>query len=128
LPDPEVDRLLQKRPLAATARKSITSNTAFKQRLRKVREQGYAIDSAEAIEGITGVAAPVRDFSGKVVAAVGVSFISSLENARGIDRIIREVRKTAQDISQEMGHLGVAGSFGAGGADGTVPGPDASRG
>jgi len=93
-----------------------------------VREQGYAIDSAEAIEGITGVAAPVRDFSGKVVAAVGVSFISSLENARGIDRIIREVRKTAQDISQEMGHLGVAGSFGAGGADGTVPGPDASRG
>jgi IclR family KDG regulon transcriptional repressor len=122
LPADETERLLKKSPLAATTRKSITGEKAFRERLRKVREQGYAIDDAETIEGIMGVAAPIRDCRGMVMAAVGVSFISSSENARGIGRIIKEVRKTAHGISQEMDHRGIGGSFGTTGADGTALG------
>jgi IclR family KDG regulon transcriptional repressor len=126
LPADETERLMKKSPLTATTRKSITDEKAFRERLRKVREQGYAIDDAETIEGITGVAVPIRDFSGKVMAAVGVSFISSSENARSTEKIIKEMRKTAHDISQEMGHLGRGGGFGITGADGTVLGSDES--
>jgi IclR family transcriptional regulator, KDG regulon repressor len=122
LPSREADRLLKKSPLTATTRRSITNERIFRERLNKVREQGYVIDEAETIEGVTGVAVPVRDFTGKVVAGVGVSFISSSENARGLDKIIKAVSKTARDISREIGHLGMSGTFGDAGADEAMPG------
>lgn len=112
LPAQEIERLLEKKPLAATTRKSITHAAALTERLARIREQGYVIDDAETIEGITGVAAPVYDFTGKVVAAIGVGFISSSGNARTVQKVIKEVRKAAHDISREVGHIGRTGGFG----------------
>jgi DNA-binding IclR family transcriptional regulator len=63
------------------------------------------VDEGEAIDGITGVAAPILDFTGKVVAAVGVGFISSSEDPKGLKNIIKDVLITAQTISQELGYL-----------------------
>jgi DNA-binding IclR family transcriptional regulator len=101
----EVDRLLGRYPLTAFTRKSITDPRAFKNRLKKIREQGYFVDGEEAIEGITGVAAPLRDFTGNVVAAIGAGFISSSVNGKEVRKIKDEVMKTALAISQELGHL-----------------------
>ena len=56
-------------------------------------------------EGITGVAVPIRDFRGKVVASVGVCFISSSVETRELKGIIKEALKTALDISREIGYL-----------------------
>jgi len=105
LPDGEVDRLLQKSPLAAFTKKSITNEREFRDRLRKVREQGFAIDEETALDGITGIAAPVRDFTNKVVAAVGVGFISLSVDSKGLKRIVKDTLRTAQTISQELGYL-----------------------
>jgi IclR family KDG regulon transcriptional repressor len=105
LSESEVDRLLEKYPLTPFTRKSTTDPRVFKEKLKKIREQGYFVDGEEAIEGITGVAAPLRDFTGNVVAAIGVGFISSSVNGKEVRKIRDEVLKTAQAISQEMGHL-----------------------
>jgi IclR family KDG regulon transcriptional repressor len=105
LPESEVDRLLEKYPLTPFTRKSITDPGVFKKRLKKIREQGYFVDGEEAIEGITGVAAPLRDFTGNVVAAIGAGFISSSANGKEVRKILHEILKTAQTISQELGHL-----------------------
>jgi DNA-binding IclR family transcriptional regulator len=105
-PDTEVNRLLQKSPLTPPpTKKSITHEKEFKERLRKVSKQEFVVDEGEAIDGITGVAAPIRDFTNKVVAAIGVGFISSSEDSKGVKRILRDVRRTAQTISQELGYL-----------------------
>jgi IclR family KDG regulon transcriptional repressor len=42
-------------------------------RILAARDQGYAIADEELEPGLLGVAAPVRDFSGQIVAAVNVS-------------------------------------------------------
>jgi IclR family transcriptional regulator, KDG regulon repressor len=105
LPESEVDRLLGIYPLTAFTSKSITDPKVFKKKLKKIREHGYFVDEEEAIEGITGVAAPLRDFTGNVVAAIGASFISSSVDGKGVRKIQSEVLKTAQAISQELGHL-----------------------
>jgi DNA-binding IclR family transcriptional regulator len=103
LEDEAVEDVLRRNPLRPFARKSITSEATFKERLRKIREQGFNIDREEALEGVGGVAAPIHDHTGKVVAGVGVGFISSSEDPKKLKQIIKEVRKTGEMISQELG-------------------------
>ncbi len=103
MPDHEVDRLLQKSPLMPITKRSITNEKQFKARLTTISDQGFAIDEGEAIDGISGVAAPIRNFTGKVVASLGVGFISSSEDQKALQRITKNVLQTARAISQELG-------------------------
>jgi DNA-binding IclR family transcriptional regulator len=105
LGDKEVDRIIEKNPLRPFTKKSIKSVEVLKERLQRIRKQGFYVDKEEALDGVTGIGAPVRDFTGKVVAAVGVGFISSSENSKGIKKIIKEVVRTSQTISHELGYL-----------------------
>ena len=77
LPDIDIKRLLQKSPLIATTKKSITNKEEFLKLLRRIREDGYVVDIEMALEGIGGAAAPIRDFTGKVIACIGIAFIAS---------------------------------------------------
>ena len=63
------------------------------------------MDKEEAFDGVTGIAAPIRDYTGKVIAGVGVGVISSSLDSTGARQIIKEVCETAKKISQEMGYL-----------------------
>jgi IclR family KDG regulon transcriptional repressor len=103
LSDQEVDRILKRNPLKPITRKSITAKKEFKERLRKIREQGFFVDEGEAIEGITGISAPISDYTGNVVAAVGISFISSSEDSQGALKIRKAVCETAERISRSLG-------------------------
>ncbi len=105
LPGHDVTELLKRYPLVAVTKKTITDEAVFRKRLGIIRSQGYCVDLGEAFEGITGVAAPVRDFSGEVIAAVGLGFISSTEDDKGLKRIVRETLKSAAAISQAMGYI-----------------------
>lgn len=105
LPDDKVAELLKRYPLTALTKRSIINERRFKERLALIREQGYCVDEGEAIEGVTGVAAPIRDFSKEVLAAVGVGFVTSSEDRTGLNRIIRETQKTAALISKAMGYI-----------------------
>jgi IclR family transcriptional regulator, KDG regulon repressor len=108
LPDEEIDRILAKNPLAINARRSLTTNDQYKEWLRKIREQGFVIEDETAFEGIGGVAAPIRDFTGKVTAAVGVGYISSSVDSKTLNKIVKEVTGAASGISKELGYTGQA--------------------
>ena len=103
-PESEVDRLLDAKPLVPTTRKSFTTKEEFMAWLRRIRELGYAFDQEKALDGISGVAAPIRDASGKVIAALGSAFISSSVDAKGLKKIIKEIVLTAHTLSRELGY------------------------
>jgi DNA-binding IclR family transcriptional regulator len=105
LPDNEIERLLQKSPLTAFTKKSIIEKGEYLKWLNKVRLQGYAVDNETAFEGINGVSAPIRDFTGMVVGALGVGFISSSVDSKGLKIIIKEVKGTTLAISNELGYI-----------------------
>jgi len=104
LSDDEVHRLLLKIPLKATAKKSITNKDEFLSWLRRIRKDGYVIDIETALEGIGGIAAPIRDFTGTVVAAIGIAFIASSVSSKELKRMVKEITGTALAISKEMGY------------------------
>jgi DNA-binding IclR family transcriptional regulator len=53
---------------------------------------------------ITGIAAPFKDHTGKVVADLGVGFITSSEDPNGVLEIIRAITETAKNISRDPGN------------------------
>jgi DNA-binding IclR family transcriptional regulator len=102
------DRLVQlftDRPLIRRTRNTITDLGQLREHLAEVARQGYAVDNEELEEGVCCVAAPVRDYSHRVVAGVGLSGPLSRFS---IDRIPTElvplVKEAGAKISQRLGY------------------------
>ena len=104
LPDSEVEKLLKKNPLTATTKKSFTKKEDFKKWLGQIRKDGFAVDEERTFDGITGLAVPIHDFRGKVVASLAVCFITSAVDSKELKRIVQEAQKTALNISREIGY------------------------
>ena len=57
-------------------------------------------------EGIVGIAAPIRDYSRRVVAAIGIAMSTALRHSdKELDRRVDIVRSTADEISDNLGYL-----------------------
>ncbi|MGM0472436.1 MAG: IclR family transcriptional regulator [Bacillota bacterium] len=90
--------------------KQYTDNTlvqseALKEELKEIREQGYAIDEGEMEEGVRCVAAPIKNHSGEVVAAISVSGPSIRMTDQYIEEeVIGIVVEVANQISLRLGY------------------------
>ena len=101
-----VDRILKNHPLEAHTPFSITDVDAFSLRLEEIRVQGYAIEKEEAVEGLIGIAAPIKDYSRLVVAALGVALPTGRRNTdEDLAGIVKLVKNTCDKISAELGYL-----------------------
>lgn len=100
----EVKRLLKNQKLEAHTPASITDEGAFSLRLEQIRNNGYVIEHEEAIEGIVGIAAPIRDYSRKVIAALGI-ILTNDQTRNGVNGFIELVKETCDKISADMGYL-----------------------
>jgi DNA-binding IclR family transcriptional regulator len=102
----DVKRILKKYPLEAHTPFSITNKDAFSLRLEKIRDQGFILEKEEAVEGVIGIAATIRDYSRQVVAALGIALpVGQRSLKNDTDRIIKLVKKTCDDISSNLGYL-----------------------
>jgi IclR family KDG regulon transcriptional repressor len=75
---------------------------ALRERLVRAREVGYATVDEEFEPGLVGAAAPVRDFRGRIVAALNVSGPKFRLGER-LDEAGREVRRAADELSSGLG-------------------------
>lgn len=91
-------------PLTPRTPNTITDPERIREELRLTRERGHSIDDVENEDGVRCVAAPVRDQTGRVVAAISVSapaYRFSLEDLPGVARLVREAAAT---LSARMGY------------------------
>jgi DNA-binding IclR family transcriptional regulator len=80
---------------------------ALEDRIARTRELGYAVADEETELGLVAVAAPVRDFSGRVVAALNVSGPKFRLGAR-LRSTGELVRAMADQLSATLGSPGGA--------------------
>ncbi len=106
LPDGEIDPLLGRYPLQRLTPRSITDTSKFKESLDEVRQMGYAYEEGELVEGVIGIAAPVRNHAGKVVASVGVVFPAFQADKKKKVHMTRLVKDAARKSSEAMGYTG----------------------
>ena len=102
----EVRRILKNTPLQAHTPFSITDPDAFSLRLEQIRDQGYILEKEEAVEGVFGIAAPIRDYSRQVIAALGIALpLSSSIRKKESSQLIEKVKNTSETISSDLGYL-----------------------
>ena len=90
----------QLRPFTA---RTIVDAEAFLREMRKVREQGYAMNRSEWREDVWGIAAPVMDARGSVIAAVGISGPAGRFRKAVIGPWTEAVISAASDVSGALG-------------------------
>ncbi|CAL9448642.1 hypothetical protein SUDANB58_02405 [Streptomyces sp. enrichment culture] len=88
---------------------TVTDAAELARVLERVRAQGYALTDQELEEGLRSIAVPVRDGTGRAVAAVNVAMHAARRTLEAcVDEILPELMETAGRIE---GDLRVAGRF-----------------
>jgi len=101
-----VQRILTEYPLEAHTSTSITDDEAFSLRLEQIRVQGYIFEKEEAVDGVMGIAAPIRDYSRRVVAALGIALpVSTHGRTNALDHMVDLVKNTCETISANLGYM-----------------------
>jgi IclR family pca regulon transcriptional regulator len=99
--------LLDRMDLARRGPKTITVREQLVSALAKVRQAGIAVNDEELAPGLRSLAAPIRDRSGHVVAAINVAvhlttWTMSVESV--ISRLSGPLLRCAADISHQLGY------------------------
>jgi IclR family pca regulon transcriptional regulator len=85
----------------------VTSADALRAELAKVRRQGWALVDQELEEGLRSVAAPIRDRSGTVVAAMNLSAHASRMTIEAARRtLVPPLLATAARIEADLASTG----------------------
>lgn len=82
---------------------TLTEREELLAEMDNVRRHGYAIGCDETIEGLTCIAIPVLDASGKVIAALSVSSASSVLIPSRYETVIDILRNKGRVISERLG-------------------------
>ena len=69
----QLQRFLERVELAPSTEKSITEIAALKREIEEIRRSGIAFDDGEFNLEVRCVAVPVRDFTGRIIGALGIS-------------------------------------------------------
>ncbi|TYB50346.1 IclR family transcriptional regulator [Nonomuraea sp. PA05] len=100
-------QILDHTDMARRGPKTITNREQLTAALAKVRQSGVAVNDEELAPGLRSFAAPVRDRSGEVVAAVNVAVhltVAPTAVEALAARIEPPLRRTAAEISRRLGH------------------------
>jgi DNA-binding IclR family transcriptional regulator len=90
-------------PLERFTDHTITTASGLARVLAEVRHRGYATAVEELEEGLTAVAAPVRNAEGDVIASVSASGPSFRIPADRIPALAGPVRRAAAEVSRRLG-------------------------
>jgi IclR family KDG regulon transcriptional repressor len=106
LPPDQFEQFLLRNDLKAHTPKSITSAEMLRREIAEVRRTGLAIDDGEFDAELRCVALPVRDFSSRVIGAIGVSGPVWRLSIEALQKRTRMVRAAADRLSAEFGFSG----------------------
>lgn len=98
-----VQRYFARVRLAAHTRFTVTDRRRIVAILTQIRSAGYAVLDQEYVLGATGIAAPIRNRSGTVVAVIDVGAVAQRYAARP-RAMIEGVQRAAAAISARLGH------------------------
>lgn len=82
---------------------TLTTVEALEDTLVTVRERGYATEINEFSDDLNSYAAPIFDYSGRVVANISISGPSIRATPEKLDGLVDALLETSRSISQQLG-------------------------
>jgi DNA-binding IclR family transcriptional regulator len=98
------EQVLGKGTLPSLTPRTLTDPEVIRRELEGVLARGYGVDWEEFHEGNVCVAAPVRNYRGRVVAALSVSLAKSRLEHVPLAQLAHQVVERAQGVSRAMGY------------------------
>ncbi|CDZ39601.1 Pca regulon regulatory protein PcaR [Neorhizobium galegae bv. officinalis] len=102
-PKEALEHYLSRVQLLSYTRYTVTDIERIREMLVKIRRDGYALNDQEFVTGSTGIAAPIFDGNGAVVAALNLGVPTVRYNERR-EGFLLMVRSAADDISRALGY------------------------
>lgn len=102
--DELLGRIVQSPGLARLTANTITGLPQLRKELDRIREQGFAVDQEEAVEGLRCIAGPIFNHKGEIVAAFSVAGPATRMTSGRIPEISQLVREASQQISYRLGY------------------------
>lgn len=103
LPEEEIQSIVRERGLPKLCNNTITNPHVLKTELAKIREQGYAQSKEETDMDAWGVAVPVYDEEGKVIAGLGIAGPISRFREELAKNHIKSCEEAANRITSMLG-------------------------
>lgn len=105
LDDAQLEKILGAAALRRYTPQTITDVDALMDAIQTVRVRGYAISKEELEPRLTTLAAPVRDASGRAVAAINVALFTGPGDATEHEQVeLPKLLHTAQIVSSALGY------------------------
>jgi DNA-binding IclR family transcriptional regulator len=104
LPERGLDSFLRQLPLVRRTRNTLVTRAVLKAELVRIRTRGFAVDHDENEEGLRCIGAPLRDYTGTVVASIAVEGPSFRLTDERLPLLAKAVMRAAHDLSLELGY------------------------
>ncbi len=101
----ELDELLATMKFTQHTPSTIADADTMHKALEQVRKNGYAIDDEELDPGVRCIAAPIRDYTRRIVGAISISGPSMrISNERIKEELVPLILTSAADLSTRLGY------------------------
>ena len=105
LPEERIDEIVNELGLPAMTQQTITDKDALLESLEMIREQGYALDREERIEGMRAVAAPIFGRDNYVAGAISIyGPTSRIDNEAFTETLPKRLLRTANVIELNLNY------------------------
>ncbi len=111
LPDEEIERILARNEMVPYGPNAPVSKEHVWQGITQVRRDGYASAFEELFAGTHSVAAPVRDYTSRVIAALAISGPATRLPKDSLIALAPVLLDAASTLSEELGYLGRTSSL-----------------
>jgi IclR family KDG regulon transcriptional repressor len=105
--DSYIEEFLNKAPLTAFTKRSITNPDQLRNHLKQIREQRYAVNQGEHYDAIGAVGVPIIEKTGQVNLGVSLAYPWQFiqEDSIYINRLASLAVEIAAEISERIEHL-----------------------
>ncbi|GLU47323.1 IclR family transcriptional regulator [Nocardiopsis ansamitocini] len=104
LPRERADRLLDAaEPLTAHTAASLTDRAALAVEIAATAQRGWTVDDGEFEDFINCVAAPIRNSTGEIVAAISITSLRVIAPLDELRALVPDLLDTARAIAHELG-------------------------
>ena len=107
-PPDQLERTLKGWKMTSKTPHTITDVAKLRLELAECRRRGYAVNRRESEAGVISVAAPIRDVSGRVVAAISVAGPAERLEPHEF-QLAQVTMEVAATVSRRLGHRGNVG-------------------
>lgn len=90
--------------LARYSSNTITDAATLRRHLQKIKDDGYATSYEELLEGVHSIAAPIRDYTGQVTAAITIVGPKQRMTRSKVPFLVKKVREASFEISEKLGY------------------------